>query len=130
MADKQNRVKQADADCSKHKEIIKLAMSKRRALKSDIDALKRKEANKVAMSQKRALESDITALKQRHANKVAMSIKRTQTVTIDDVIKSFCEVIKRGPAYVCTICHHYNVQAVCISISIRQICRQVLILKC
>ena len=33
VADKQNRVKQADADCSKHKEIIKLAMSKRRALK-------------------------------------------------------------------------------------------------
>ena len=26
-------------------------------------------------------------------------------MTIDDVIKSFCEVVKRGPEYVCTICH-------------------------
>ena len=54
---------------------------------------------------KKTLESDIDALKRKHADKVALSIKRTQTVTIDDVIKSFCEVVKRGPAYVCTICH-------------------------
>ena len=54
VAIKQKRAKQADADCSKHKEINKLAMSKRRALESDIDALKRKKANKVAMSEKKS----------------------------------------------------------------------------
>ena len=73
---------------------------KKRALESNIDAQKRKEADKIGKSKKRALESDIDAQKRKEANKVAMSIKRTQTVTIDDAIKSFSEVVKRGPEYV------------------------------
>jgi rubrerythrin len=90
------------SDALKRKENDRLAKEHKKKLESVSEQLSRKENNRLSQSNKRASESNDAAYRRKAANAAA---KKDKVMSIDEAIKTFLEKIKKGPVYVCTVCH-------------------------
>ena len=51
------------------------------------------------------IETDEDGSVRKQANKSALSTKRASVITLQSAIDSFCAIVRKGPEFVCTICH-------------------------
>ena len=90
---------------SKRKDQNRIAMASLRASESQEAASKRTNQSRVAMASLRASEPPEAALKRKEQSWICMSRKRNMVLSIDEAIDCFCLKIRKGPDFVCTVCH-------------------------